>query len=117
MKRVLALLAFLLLAACDGKPAAALQGDAVRGKIALTQYACNACHIIPGVTGSQVFVGKPLSGLGERRFIAGALPVSQDNLVKWIMNPRAIDPLTAMPVLGVSERDAHDMAAFLMAQR
>lgn len=116
--RALAWAALLLLAACGDKPQAPApsQGDPARGKIALTQYACNACHMIPGVTGSEVFVGKPLSGLRRQQFIAGKLAVNEENLIKWIVDPRGVDPMTAMPVLRVSERDARDMAAYLLEQ-
>ncbi|WP_026354145.1 c-type cytochrome [Massilia niastensis] len=107
-----------LLAGCkrDGRPAPGLQGDPQRGRIALTQYACHACHVIPGVAGSEVYVGRPLEGLAKRKFIAGKLPASQANLVLWIRNPQAIDPETAMPAMGVSERDALDISAYLLSQ-
>ena len=48
-------------------------------------------------------------------FIAGTLPNDQAHLVRWIRDPHAIDPRTAMPVLGVSARDALDMSAYLLA--
>lgn len=118
-RRAAPLLAVLLaLAGCaeSGVPPA-VQGNAARGRIALTQHACHACHMIPGVTGSEVYVGRPLKGLGARRFIAGSLPNTQANLVRWIRNPQEIDPLTAMPVLGVSEADAIDMSAYLLSQQ
>lgn len=92
-------------------------GNAARGRIALTQYACNACHTIPGVTGSAVFVGRPLKDLGQRKFIAGSLPNTQANLVRWIRDPQAIDPGTAMPAQGVTERDAVDISAYLLGLR
>ena len=38
--------------------------------------------MIPGVTGSQAFVCRPLGDLAERKFIAGSLPNNQENLVK-----------------------------------
>ena len=44
------------------------------------------------------------------------LPNSADNLVKWIMDPRAVSPRTAMPDLGVSEAEARHMAAYLYSQ-
>jgi cytochrome c1 len=120
--RALAALALAAaLAACGerGGPggAAPVQGNAERGRIALTQYACHACHMIPGVTGSEVYVGRPLEGLGERRFIAGNLANNQANLVRWIRNPKEVDPLTAMPVMGVSEADAIDISAYLLTRR
>jgi mono/diheme cytochrome c family protein len=91
--------------------------SAERGRVALTQYACQACHMIPGVTGPETYVGPPLEHIAERKFLAGRLPNSAANLAHWIRAPQEIDPGTAMPQLGVSERDAKDMAAYLMAQR
>jgi mono/diheme cytochrome c family protein len=84
-----------------------------RGRQLMHQYACSACHIIPGVTGSAVHVGPPLAGLASRRLIAGSLPNTEDNLVRWLRDPASVDPATAMPAMGVSERDARDMAAYL----
>lgn len=115
MKPCLALLALLALTAC-GKPdaPAPLGADPQRGRIALAQHACVACHIIPGVTGSKVHVGPPLAGLSKRKLIAGKLPSSPENLVRWIREPHAIAPGSAMPDMGVDERDARDMAAYLL---
>jgi cytochrome c len=115
---ILGVIAALLLAGCgeaDRRPVGVV-GDPERGKLALSQYACQACHIIPGVTGSQVYVGRPLDDLAKRRFIAGTLENDQRNLVRWIRDPQAIDPQTAMPNMGVSERDALDMSAYLLSR-
>ena len=87
--------------------------DPARGRVALTQYACHACHMIPGVTGSRTYVGPPLKGVASRTLIAGRLPNSADNMVFWIRNPQRADPRTAMPNMGVSETDARDIAAYL----
>ena len=109
------LLAAACMTGCDGggKPAA-VDGDPQRGRLALTQYACRACHEIPGVTGSDVQVGPSLAGLAKKRIIARSLPNTPANLAHWIRDPRAVDPATAMPVLGVTEADARDMVAYLM---
>ena len=90
--------------------------SAVRGRTALTQYACNACHMIPGVTGSEVYVGRPLHDLAKRKYIAGHLPNTRANLIKWIRNPQSVDPQTTMPMLRVSEADAIDMSEYLLTQ-
>ena len=87
--------------------------DAARGKRALEQYACSTCHVIPGVTGATVPVGPSLRQLARRSFIAGVLPNTPANLIRWLRRPQGVKPGTAMPDLGVSERDARDMAAFL----
>jgi mono/diheme cytochrome c family protein len=102
-------------AATPSNPALA-DGDAGRGKRILAQYACQSCHRIPGVTGSEVDVGRPLEQLAKRRVIAGSLPNTQDNLMRWIRNPQAIDPDAAMPNMGVSERDALDISAYLLSK-
>lgn len=107
----------LLLAACGPtRPAPGIQGDPERGKVALTQYACHSCHIVPSIPGSKVYVGRPLDDMAERRYIAGKVPNTQDNLVRWIMDPQAIDPGNAMPAMGVSERDAIDISAYLLSR-
>jgi mono/diheme cytochrome c family protein len=98
------------------QPAPAMRGDAGRGKRILAQYACQSCHLVPGVTGSDVHVGRPLDGLAKRPIIAGTLPNSQDNLVRWIRNPQSVDPDAAMPNMGVSERDALDISAYLLSK-
>jgi mono/diheme cytochrome c family protein len=84
-----------------------------RGRNALAQYGCRSCHIIPGVSGSQVQVGPALQGLNGRSYIAGYLPNTNENLVRWIRTPKAIKPSSAMPDLEVTQQDAEDMAAYL----
>jgi mono/diheme cytochrome c family protein len=87
--------------------------DPARGRVAILQYACVTCHRIPGVVGASAPVGPPLDGIGTRQFLAGALPNTPDNMVRWLRTPQAVNPLSAMPDLGLSERDARDIAAYL----
>lgn len=87
--------------------------DRVRGATALTQYACSACHTIPGIAGSHPQVGPPLAGMARRTLIAGKLANTPENMVRWITRTHEVDPRTAMPSLGVAEEDARDMAAYL----
>jgi mono/diheme cytochrome c family protein/cytochrome c2 len=94
-------------------PAARKAGDAKRGETALRQYACQSCHIIPGVVGADKITGPPLEGIASRMYIAGALPNTPGNMLRWIRNPKDVDPLTAMPNMNVSEADAVDMLAYL----
>lgn len=89
--------------------------DPDRGRVAFVEYGCPACHTIPGVTGARAHVGPPLEGWAERRYIAGRLPNTPENLVTWIMSPQAVDPGNAMPDVGVPEVIARDMAAYLYA--
>ena len=50
------------------------------------------------------------------RFLAGELPNDPENAVRWIMDPRKIQPDTLMPDLGVTEGEARDIAAYLYTQ-
>jgi mono/diheme cytochrome c family protein len=95
----------------DKDPVAA--ANPARGKRALEQYACATCHEIPGVTGATVPVGPSLRKLAYRSYIAGVLPNTSDNMIRWLREPQAVKPGTAMPDLGITERDARDIAAFL----
>ncbi|HET9464744.1 MAG TPA: hypothetical protein VFO71_04360 [Gemmatimonadales bacterium] len=92
-------------------------GDAERGRVALDGFGCGACHLIPGVTGARGMVGPPLAQFALRSYIAGQLPNQPDNLLRWLQDPPAIEPGTAMPDLGVTPAVARDMAAYLYTLR
>lgn len=92
-------------------------GDPQQGRAAIGTYGCASCHVIPGVRGANGTVGPPLNEYARRKYIAGALPNTPENLIAWIMNPQAIEPGTAMPYLGVSELDARNIAAYLATLR
>lgn len=87
--------------------------DAQRGLRALYQHACNSCHAIPGVTGSNPHVGPPLEGLANRTTIAGRLANTQENMVLWLRETQHVKPGSAMPQLGLTPQDAADIAAYL----
>ncbi|HUQ99122.1 MAG TPA: cytochrome c oxidase assembly protein [Gemmatimonadaceae bacterium] len=91
--------------------------DVDRGQIAIRKYGCGSCHMIPGIGGAEGLVGPPLGQIASRVYIAGVLPNEPDNMIKWIENPPAIDPKTAMPNVGVTPRDARDIAAYLYTLR
>jgi cytochrome c2 len=61
-------------------------------------------------------VGPNLADLSRRVYIGGVATNTPDNLMNWIVNPREIDPKTAMPVTGVSHREARDIAAYLYSR-
>jgi cytochrome c2 len=88
-------------------------GDAERGASAITYYGCGACHTIRGISGADALVGPDLSRIGSRVYIAGSLDNQPLNMIHWIQDPHAINERTAMPTLGVTERDARDIAAYL----
>jgi cytochrome c1 len=103
--------------AATAATAGAQVGVAERGRLLLAQYQCGSCHTIPQVAGARGTSGPLLVAFGRRSYIAGHVPNRPEALVRWIVNPAAVVPGTTMPSMGVSERDARDMAAFLHTLR
>src|SRR5918911_703579 len=92
-------------------------GPPARGKAIIRRYGCVSCHTIPGVRGADALVGPPLTGIASRAYIAGVLPNTPDNMMRWIRDPQSVDSLTAMPNTGVTANDARDIAAYLYTPR
>jgi cytochrome c len=95
------------------RAAAITGGNPQRGERLVMRYGCGGCHTIAGVPQAAGKVGPVLSGIASRVYLAGRLENRPGNLQRWIADPRSIDPQTAMPPLGVTPRDARDIAAFL----
>jgi cytochrome c len=79
----------------------------------MIEYGCGKCHTVPGIREAKGVVGPPLTALSRRTFIGGNFANTPDNLVHWVMSPKAMKPRTAMPDLGLSEEQARDVAAYL----
>ena len=95
------------------------------GRGLITTKACVACHTIRGTT-MKGQLGPNLTRFGARRYLgAGALPNTQENLVKWIRHPQGIKPGTlmpgaregagGMPATGLSDDQIQAIAAYLMS--
>lgn len=116
----LALLA-LGAASCDREPVreAALVpgGEAARAPAVVRLYGCGSCHVIPGIRGANGRVGPSLARIGEQQLLAGRIPNTPDNLMRWIVDPHALVPGTAMPATGISAAEARDVAAYLYRLR
>lgn len=111
-----------LVAGCSSAPTAppatVTGGDSERGLAAIERYGCAACHSIPGVQRAESsFVGPPLTKYARRSYIAGVLENNETNLALWIMDPKGVNPATAMPDLDVSEIEARDITAYLYSLR
>jgi cytochrome c1 len=96
---------------------AATSGDPDRAPAVLMRYGCVDCHVIPNVSGASGKVGPDLTGLGERVYVAGVVTNTPDHLIAFIVDPRSIDPQTAMPTTGISRQEAQDVAAYLYSIR
>jgi cytochrome c2 len=97
--------------------AAHVAGDAERGRRLLRDYGCGGCHRIPGVAGARGNVGPSLEAVAERVYLAGRVPNSPEGMARFILDPRAFQPRTAMPDVGASDDEARDMVAFLHRTR
>ena len=83
-------------------------------ELTFQQYACTSCHVVPGMTGPDTRVGPPLDGYARRTLVAGRLPNTVDDLVRWLRAPQQVKPGSAMPDLGVTEAHARLMAGYLL---
>lgn len=114
---LLAAIASLLTACSEPQRRQVAGGDPALGPSLIRDYGCQACHLIPGVAGADALVGPPLIHWSGRVYIAGHIPNTPENLVRWIMNPQAYAERTVMPNMGVTEPDARHIAAYLFTLR
>lgn len=99
----------------------ALNPQEQQGVKVILQRGCGGCHTIPNIPGASGTIGPNLGPGGDlppikdRKTIAGgAVPNnSPDDLAKWILDPPALKPGTAMPKLGLSPDEAAAAAAYL----
>jgi cytochrome c2 len=92
-------------------------GDPKRALASIAQYGCAACHAIPGARGPGGQAGPSLSGVASRIYLAGTVLNTPENMIRWIVDPKQVDPKSAMPVTGIGEREARDVAAYLYRLR
>lgn len=116
------IVAALVGAACADPPSApprtVTAGDVDRGRRAIEAHGCASCHVVPGVDRAESsWVGPPLTKYAHRSYIAGVLVNNEDNLRRWIMDPKDVNPETAMPDLDVGEVEAQDIVAYLYSLR
>jgi cytochrome c len=111
---LLPLVALGAAAGCGGTAAIVVPGGRPDvGHAEIQAYGCGGCHRISGVRGADGRIGPSLRELAGRWTIAGQLPNTPGNLVRWIVDPQAVDPGTLMPNLGVTAPQARDIAAYL----
>ena len=111
----LALLALVATACQSGTRSAdpVWGGNPERGRQLVRTYGCHSCHTIPGVRGADALVGPPLTRIGARVYVDGHLSNTPENLMRWIQDPPAVSPDTAMPATGVTDEHVRDIAAYL----
>jgi cytochrome c2 len=88
-------------------------GDPDLGRDLARRYGCAGCHTIPGIPQAKGQVGPSLQGFAARVYVGGVATNTPDSLIQWIENPRSLDPKTAMPITGISRKEARHVAAYL----
>jgi cytochrome c2 len=92
-------------------------GDPKHALQIIARYGCAACHEIAGARLPGGQAAAPLAGVAERLYLGGVVANTPGNLIGWIVNPKQFDPKTAMPVTGIGQIEARDVAAYLYALR
>ena len=118
----IAVIVMFFLSACSGEvngvpePPPESRSSVEAGRHLILSYGCGTCHSIPGIPGADGTVGPSLDHFYEQMTIAGQLPNTQENLIKWIQNPQKVIPGDAMPNMGVTADQAKYIAAYLYHQ-
>jgi len=103
--------------AAAAAPASKVAGDANAGKTLFTSKGCVACHVAQGIPGAVGTIGPSMNGLGDpakRPTLASGDPNTPANIRVWIKDPQAKKPGTAMPNLGLSDKEADDLTALIL---
>jgi cytochrome c oxidase subunit 2 len=70
--------------------------------------------LAPGIPEATGTIGPDLAGFASRAQIAATMDLNAENLTKWIQNPPAMKPGTAMPPLGLSEADVQTLVDWML---
>lgn len=86
-------------------------GSASNGKELIETIGCVGCHMVEGIDEKWNKVGQKagpyLTSLGSK--------VDPDWLVSWIKQPSHYDPTTIMPSFRLSDKEANDIATYLLS--
>jgi cytochrome c oxidase subunit 2 len=100
-----------------GQPPSLSQAQRAGGELFM-RAGCGGCHSISG-TEAKGSIGPALTKLGTRRMLAaGALPMSEHNIARFITHGPEIKPGNKMPPFKIlSPAELNSLSAYLMAQR
>ncbi|MFT5353582.1 MAG: cytochrome c2 [Polyangiales bacterium] len=90
-----------------------IDGDAERGEALVHQGRCGQCHLRDG----EALPGHEQATAESSRRAPDLAYIDRwqsTHLLRWLMDPQAMDPDTLMPQTGFSLADAQDVAAFLL---
>jgi cytochrome c2 len=101
--------------AAGGGAALAPGSPEAEGAQIIASKPCGSCHTIPGIPGATGTIGPNLAGVASRPKIAGGAVTNNgpEDLKKWIMDPPALKPGTAMPKVPMTDDEATKIVAYL----
>ncbi len=91
-------------------------GDAARGKELFDTVGCTGCHLLEAAASRDDYYPE-VQRLHGPNLVRTGSKVSAGWLFAWLKDPRKYAPDTRMPSLRLSDREAADLTAYLMAQR
>lgn len=89
--------------------------DREAARALLAEHGCGTCHVIPDTPGANGRTGPPLTAMARQAYVAGVLPNTPEALARFIVDPQAVDPRSAMPDVGVTPDEARLLADYLYA--
>ncbi|MGE3268174.1 MAG: cytochrome c family protein [Chloroflexota bacterium] len=92
-------------------------GDPVEGRRLFSRTGCAGCHTVNGTLTSTGVAGPNLSHVVLRPTLAGdAIPMTPQTLARFLRDPSAVKPGTAMPNVGLTVQEAEHLVAYLYSQ-
>lgn len=113
MRGALALLLAASATGCDATGGRADEWAEARGLV--REHGCGSCHMIPTVPVSGGVTGPPLEHMADQAYVAGVAANTPEALARFIFDPQAVDPRSAMPRLDITMEEAKALADFLYA--
>ena len=115
---------YLTAGSVPAKPVSLDGASVERGGGLFEQKGCRLCHEYTGAPRATLPAGvQPLEGTGERRghALAPDLRYARDRMnvgeiIRWLEDPKAVNPDTAMPKTPLLPEEIRDLAAFLVKQ-
>lgn len=91
-------------------------GSTERGEELFNTVGCTGCHILDGQAARDDFFPQ-INRLNGPNLVGTGSKVDAGWLFAWLKDPKAYNPDTRMPNLRLTDQEAADLTAFLMAQR
>jgi cytochrome c oxidase subunit 2 len=84
------------------------------GQYVFEHQACISCHTVGGTVATGRY-GPDLTHLMSRATLAaGAAPLTQEQLLRWITDPNQIKPGSLMPAMHLTDRENEQITAYLL---